>query len=45
MSLSSKRKNSFEDSSKEKKIRLNKSAEEINLDNVINLGMPHIGGL
>ena len=43
MQLRSKRKYSFEDFSKRKKIRLGKRKEEINLDNVINLGMPHIG--
>ena len=43
MKLRSKRKSSFEDFSKTKKIRLSKRKETINLDNVINLGMPHIG--
>ena len=42
--MGSKRKHSFEDDIwKKKKIRFNQREEEINLDNVINLGMPHIG--
>ena len=43
MKLTSKRKYSFEDFSQKKKIRFSKRKEEINLDNVINLRMPHIG--
>jgi len=43
MHLRSKREYSFEDFSKTKKMRLGKREETINLDNVINLRMPHIG--
>ena len=43
MNLRSKRKNSFGDSNKKKKIRLSKRRNKTSLEHVINLGIPHVG--
>ena len=43
MNLRSKRKYTFKDCSKTKKIRLSKRRDTIHINDVINLGMPHIG--